>query len=190
MKGYIKELPNFIELSFVKDLASKILTEEWYNMPDPFALHNFTDQMVIIAEDNITLNMIRNQYPKLAPTLKLMKCSKGSWLTHVDKHRVSAVNIPVFNCDHTKVTRFFTGGQEVDSIEGSFGEIYREWKSNEYLTYIKDADNLFDHILTVPTLVNTSKPHNIINTSDSIRVMLSWEYQDTFETAEADFERI
>ena len=96
----------------------------------------------------------------------------------------------ISNCDHTKVTRFFTGGQEVDSIEGSFGEIYREWKSNEYLTYIKDADNLFDHILTVPTLVNTSKPHNIINTSDSIRVMLSWEYQDTFETAEADFERI
>jgi hypothetical protein len=189
MKGYVKELPGFINLSFVKGLASKMLTEEWYNMPDPEALSKFTDRMIIHVDDDVNFKTIKRKYPKLSSTLKLMKCSKGSWLTHVDKHRISAINIPVFNCDETKITRFFTGGQEVESIEGSFGEIYREWKSNEYLTYIKDAENLFDHILTVPTLVNTSKPHNIINNSNSIRVMLSWEYQDTFENAEADFER-
>ena len=123
---------------------------------------------------------------KLNNHIILIKCSKGSWPIHIDAHRSSAISIPVTNCDNTKTTKFFTGGEIAEKIYDQFGDKKGIWQSNEWLTYVENAELACEHATVMPTLINTKVPHQIVNSTDSIRVIFSWAYEAPYAEAVAD----
>lgn len=187
MNEFVVELPDFIDLEYMKNLADTMLTEEWLYSSDPVALRDFTDVNVVDVTADEYLNSIRQQYPNLADKIKLMKCGQGSWPIHIDRHRLSAINIPVTNCDNTKTSKFYRNGTVVDSIVATFGSVTDIWYSNEYLSYVQDAELAYEHVLTVPTLTNTKTPHQIVNNTETTRVIFSWAYNENFEQAKQVF---
>ena len=90
------------------------------------------------------------------------------------------------NCNETKVTRFGKKGTVVKSMVTTFGNIEAEWHSHEYVNYVTDTDMEFEFYLETPTLINTKVPHQVINTTDTKRLILSWAYEDSFEQAKQD----
>lgn len=186
MKTYITELSNIFNISIFQEIAARLITPEWLNLSDPDALQKFTDTTPIDVNEYTDLLLLKNKYPSLSSHIKFMKSTKGTWPVHIDNHRRSAINIPISNTINT-ITRFYTGGTAVDKIQAKFGNVSNVWYSNEYLTYIKDAHHAFDHILTVPTLVNTAQPHNIINNSEIPRVICSWATTSSYEEAQEEF---
>ena len=52
--------------------------------------------------------------------------------------------------------------------------------------YVTDTDMDFEFYLEIPTLINTKVPHQVINTTDTQRLILSWSYEDSFEQAKQD----
>ena len=183
---YLTELPGFIDLDYMKGIADNMLTDEWKSLSDVEALARYTDVKVVDVEADDYLKGIRDKYPKLKNHIKLMKCSKGSWPIHIDAHRSSAISIPVTNCDNTKTTKFFTGGEIAEKIYDQFGDKKGIWQSNEWLTYVENAELACEHATVMPTLINTKVPHQIVNSTDSIRVIFSWAYEAPYAEAVAD----
>ena len=184
---YILTLPDLLDQDYMKQLALGILTEEWLSVSDVEALRRFTDVVTIEVESNDYLKVIRQQYPKLAPYLKIMKMDgPGQWPPHIDTMRSSAINIPVQNCDETKVTQFGKKGKKVASLVTVFGNIESEWHSHGYVEYVDEAEFDFEFALQEPTLINTKVPHQVFNYTDTQRVILSWAYEDSFDNAKRD----
>lgn len=183
---YILTLPDLLDLDYMQQKALEIVTEEWLNVSDVEALRRFTDTITIDVESDEYLKSIRQRFPKLASYLKVMKMDKGQWPPHIDTMRSSAINIPVQNCNETKVTRFGKKGTVVKSMVTTFGNIEAEWHSHEYVNYVTDTDMEFEFYLETPTLINTKVPHQVINTTDTKRLILSWAYEDSFEQAKQD----
>ena len=183
---YLTELPGFIDMDYMKGIADNMLTDEWMSLSDVEALALYTDVKVVDVEADDYLKSIRAKYPKLKSYIKLMKCSKGSWPVHIDEHRSSAISIPVTNCDNTKTTKFFKGGEIAESIYDQFGDKKGLWRSNEWLTYIQNAELAVEHATVMPTLINTKAPHQVTNSTDSVRIIFSWAYDAPYEEARAD----
>lgn len=180
------ELGELINCEVFRNIAEEIITDKWLSLSDTEALSKYTDRLPVNVEDYKYLSDLKKQYPRLNENVKFMKSTRGSWPTHYDSHRQCAINIPIFNTTST-ITRFYSGGRAVDSVNAEFGSTTNTWYSNEYLTYIIEAQPEFDHVLTVPTLINTSVPHGIFNNSDNHRIICSWAYDGTFEEAVGEF---
>jgi hypothetical protein len=186
MNTYITEITDVFNISIFQEIASKLITPEWLESSDPGSLQKFTDKFPIDINEYAELSLLRKKYPSLSRYLKFMKSTRGSWPVHIDNQRNSAINIPISNTANT-ITRFYTGGTPVNKVHAMFGNVLNDWYSNEYITYIKDSQKHYDHILTVPTLVNTAKPHNIINNSDTPRIVCSWATTLSYEEAQKEF---
>lgn len=183
---YILTLPNFLDEDYMKEIGKERVTEEWLSLSDVQALKRFTDTVTIDVESDKYLREVRQRYPKLSSYIKIMKAGKGHWPTHIDKLRESAINIPVQNCDETKVTRFGKNGKKVDSLVTKFGNVEAKWYSHEHSQYVDEVDMDFEFYLQMPTLINTSVPHHVENYTDTIRIILTWAYEDSFEQAKQD----
>jgi len=186
MIPYTHKMPNFVETALLNQILDSIITPRWENLPDPVALKEYTDRLLLEVNDYPSLTQIQSKYPNLANTIKFLKSSKGTWPIHCDTHRQTAINIPLRNTDNT-FTVFHQGGNSVDSAYAQFGDIFQNWRSNEYITYIVDSIEVYREVLECPTIVNTSKPHGIINNSNKTRWICSWTYDGTFEQALEDF---
>jgi len=182
MNSFVTELHNFLDVKFFQQIADDIISDDWLTLPDPDALGKYTDRTPISVYDYNYLELLQERYPGLANQVKFMKSSYGTWPTHFDSHRKCAINIPLFNTNDT-ITRFYVNGTNVDSVEEDFGGKKGKWYSNEYLTYVIDAEPAFDHVLTVPSIINTSKPHGIFNNGNRPRIICSWAYNGTYEEA-------
>lgn len=185
MNNFATEIPDFLDVSVFEKIAQDLITEHWLSLPDPQALGIYTDRQPVSVYAHKHLAEIKEKYPKFADHVKFMKSSKGSWPAHVDNHRLTAVNIPIANTLET-VTRFYNGGTLTDSVKDWFGNELGTWYSNEYITYVKDMDHEFDHVLTVPTIINTTKPHDLVNSGIAPRIICSWAYNATYEEAVRD----
>lgn len=184
MKQFIFEIKDFVDTDFLHDKVMQIFTREWAESDDATALANFTDNenYYINVENNTYLKSIRAKYPKLKPYIKILKSEKGIWPAHVDTWRQTAINIPIKNYNNC-LTHFYDSGIEVQSMESSFGSRFGTWYSNDYVKYIEPGKLIFSHKLLYPTLVNTSKPHSIANSSDDTRIIASWTYDSDYYTA-------
>jgi hypothetical protein len=186
MKTYVTEITNVFDVSIFQEISAKLITPEWLRLSDPESLQKFTDKFPVDTNEYPELLLLRKKYPSLSRYIKFMKSTKGSWPVHIDNHRHSAINIPISNTANT-ITRFYVGGTPVDKVHAMFGDVLNDWYSNEYLTYIKDAQKQYDHVLTIPTLVNTAQPHNIINNSDTPRIVCSWATSISYKDAQEEF---
>jgi hypothetical protein len=186
MNSYVTEITDVFNISIFQEIAYKLITPEWFKLSDAESLQEFTDKFPVDINEYPELLLLRTKYPSLNTYIKFMKSTKGSWPVHVDIHRRSAINIPISNTANT-ITRFYTGGIPVDKVHTMFGNVLNDWYSNEYATYIKDAQKQYDHVLTVPTLVNTEQPHNIINNSDTPRIICSWGTSLSYKEAQEEF---
>jgi hypothetical protein len=182
MKKYITELTNILDIEFFQNIAKTVVTDKWLSLSDPEALKKFTDTTPVSVSDYPYLIEVKRKYPSLSNQIKFMKSTAGSWPVHTDNHRQCAINIPISNTKNT-ITRFYTGGTPVASIEAEFGNTHNVWYSNDYLTYIIDAIKDFDHVLQIPTLVNTTHPHGIINSGIDPRIICSWAFTVSYEDA-------
>jgi hypothetical protein len=184
---YILTLPSLLDEDYMKKVGKETLTEEWLSIGDVQALRKFTDTVTIDVESDPYLKSIRDTYPKLESYIKLLKMDKGQWPTHVDTQRSCAINIPIQNCDETKVTQMGKKGKLVKSIVTTFGDVEAEWHSHQYVQYVADAVVDFEFALQGPTLFNTKIPHGVINYTDTQRVIATWSYDDDFDNAKKDF---
>lgn len=182
MIDFVKELKNFVDISFLQNIADNLITKHWLSLPDAEALSQYTDKLPIFVNDYEYLSKIKKQFPNLNDHIKFIKSTKGTWPIHSDTHRKCAINIPIQNTLDT-VTKFYIGGKSVEKTTESWAGQERTWFSNEYVTYVKDAEFAYEHILTVPTIVNTFAPHSILNNSVSPRVICSWTYNGTYKDA-------
>ena len=183
---YVLTLPNFIDAAYARQIGLGIITDEWLAADDSKALQIYTDFVTIDVESDPYLKSIRDKYPKLFPYIKIMKMDQGQWPAHTDTMRECAINIPVQNCNETKVTRFGQPGVAVESLVTVFGDLEKEWHSHEYITFVEEQEMDFEIAITVPTLINTKRPHQVINSTETKRVVLSWSYDDVFEQAKQD----
>jgi hypothetical protein len=183
---YILTLPNLLDINYMKNLGLQTITDEWLVTNDSRALQIYTDFVTIDVESDEYLKSIRNRFPKLFPYIKLMKMDKGQWPIHIDTIRECAINIPIQNCDETKITKFGKNGKKIESLVTTFGNIKRKWHSHEYLTFVEEQKMDFEFSMEVPTLINTKKPHQVINSTNTKRIILSWSYDDVFEQAKYD----
>lgn len=186
MNQYATELPNVLDVSYFQEIANSIITQDWLSTPDPVALGKYTDAVLINVSDYEYLTLLKNKHPNLRDYIKFMKSSKGSWPVHVDNHRTCAINIPIANTEST-FTRFYDGGTKVDSVTEEFGGYPGTWYSNEYLTYITEANLVFEHVLSVPTIIDSTVPHGINNNGTESRIICSWAYDGTYANALEDF---
>ena len=182
---FVKDLPNFIDIDYMKKLVLPMVTEEWLNMRDYIALGRFTDVKVIDVAADEYLTSIKEKYPKLNFYLKIMK-SSTNWSIHVDNSRASAINIPISGCDESIKTVFYEGGELVEStISNGY-----HYLSNEYVTYVQGAEPVYEYACTVPTLINTNVTHSVKYTKGTEnlppRIIASWAYNGSFEEAVAD----
>ncbi len=182
MIPYTYKIPNFIDSILLNNILDSIISPLWESLPDPAALSEYTDKLPIAVIDYPFLANIRSKYPKLADHIKFLKSSKGSWPVHCDTHRQTAINIPLRNIENT-YTVFHESGKQATNVHAYFGNVLQEWYSNEYVTYITNSKEVYKEILKCPTIVNTSKPHGIINNGSNNRWICSWPYNGTFEEA-------
>jgi len=182
MNPYTHKIPNFIDPILLNNILDSIISPLWESLPDPAALYEYTDKLPIAVKDYPFLANIQSKYPKLADRIKFLKSSKGSWPIHCDTHRQTAINIPLRNIENTH-TVFHKGGEQAKNVHAYFGNVLQEWYSNEYVTYITNSEEVYKEILECPTIVNTSKPHGIINNGSNNRWICSWAYNGTFEEA-------
>jgi|TARA_B100000953_G_scaffold232273_2_gene193700 hypothetical protein len=183
---YILTLPNLLDIDYMKKIGLQTITDEWLAANDSKALKIYTDFVTIDVESDEYLKSIRDKFPKLFPYIKIMKMDKGRWPAHIDTSRQCAINIPIQNCNYSKITRFGKNGKVVESLVTKFGNIEQEWHSHEYITFVEEQEMDFQFSMQVPTLINTKTPHQVINFTDTKRVILSWSYDDTFEQAKQD----
>ena len=186
MIPYTHKLLNFVEPVLLNQILDNIITPKWETLSDPSALKEYTDSLPVKVTDYVFLSQLQSKYPNLADTIKFLKSSKGTWPIHCDTHRQTAINIPLRNTNNT-FTVFHEGGTSVDSVYAQFGNVLQEWFSNKYITYFNDSVEVYREVLDCPTVVNTSKPHGIINNGDKTRWICSWAYNGTFEQALEDF---
>lgn len=186
MRQYVAELHDIFDIAFFRGIANTLITDEWLGLPDPVALAKYTDTLPVKVRDHEYLIKLRSKYPGLADQIKFMKSSQGSWPVHSDTHRKCAINIPLFNTEHT-TTDFYEGGSFVESVEDFFGDIWGTWYTNEYLRYVSNADIKYRHVLNKPAIINTAAPHGISNNGDVPRIICSWAYSGTYEEAVEEF---
>jgi len=188
MNNFVFEIPDFIDRAYLYTKAKEILTEKWLSTPDPWALADYTDRVFIKVDDDEYLSSIREQHPKLKDYIKILKAETGTWPTHVDKHRVTAINIPLHNYEECDVIFYDNNYTELHEVTTKFGSIEDTWKSNNYLTYVQPKTVLYKHILNNTAIINTNAPHSIENRSNDNRIIASWTYDETFEQAIEDFQ--
>tara|TARA_B110000503_G_C7155457_1_gene417111 strand:- start:1584 stop:2150 length:567 start_codon:yes stop_codon:yes gene_type:complete len=182
MKKYITELTDILDVEFFQSIAKTLVTDKWLSLSDPEALRKFTDTMPVSVLNHPYLIEVKLKYPSLSNQIKFMKSTAGSWPVHTDSHRRCAINIPIANTKDT-ITSFYTGGTPVAHIDAEFGNTHNVWYSNEYLTYIINAKKDFDHVLQIPTIVNTTMPHGIVNSGTRPRIICSWAFTTSYEEA-------
>jgi len=185
---YVNEINHELDLEFFKDLANQMMTDEWLSSPDHIGLVT-SDLNPVQVNDHSYLKGVRDKFPKLFDHLKLFKCGNGPWPIHIDRLRDTALNIPVINCNETKLTNFYSDdGVVAEEVTCYFGKEYRTWKSQKYSIYITNASLSYSHSLTnKPVIINTSVPHNIVNHNDEPRLIWSWGYDDTYNNARGVF---
>tara|TARA_B100001057_G_C22657631_1_gene874621 strand:- start:188 stop:754 length:567 start_codon:yes stop_codon:yes gene_type:complete len=184
--NYVKEI-DILDKSFFQKLANDHMTERWLELNDVDALMLYTDRTPINVNDYSYLKNIQKQYPKLQDYVKLLKSAPGgSWPPHIDRHRATAINIPIRNCDENGVTRFYKDYHEVEFTTAWFGNQNKLWSTNPYVQYVEGGTIAFEHVLLEPTIINTKIPHDIINSGTKTRIICSWEYRDTFDNAVID----
>jgi len=188
-KNYIYELDNFIDCLYVYNKAQKLLSEDWLELSDPYALGQYTDNenYYIQVESDDYLSSIKAKFPKLKSYIKLLKSEKGIWPAHVDNWRITAINIPLSNIEGCDTIFYKDNYVKKDSMYSPFGKVKGTWKSNKWITYIETKEELFKHQLTKPTIINTNKPHSVIKHTEGYRIIASWTYDAPFEQAVKDF---
>ena len=197
MNDYYCEIPNIFNVKYISAICKTIVTDEWLNSTDIGGLAHFTDVYPIAVEDHPYLQVLRDNFPKLFPYVKVLKNSEPTWPVHVDNHRRVSITIPVANTGPNKLTTFHEGGETAPYIEGYFGNDWGTWDTNEYLEYVVNSTPAVEYaIQDTPVLINTSKPHGVLNkeankeankVDPNPRLIATWGYEDTYENALRDF---
>lgn len=165
-------------INFLINRSKKILTKEWIDTPVPLSLR-FTDENDLVADNYPVLKKFRDRHPRLISVLKLYKVEPGLCAAHLDNHRQCALNIPVFNCNDGTLTRFYKNYKTVSEkwLESFGAHGPATWYSDDYITYIDGGELAYQFSLTAPTIMNTTIPHDILNTTKTYRLMWSWSFE-------------
>jgi hypothetical protein len=89
---------------------------------------------------------------------------------HVDANRSAAFNIPIMNTENSQT--IFCEYKETPALEYDPKNIFNLIKS--------EVREVFRFTLIVPTIINNSVPHMVINNSDKPRVILSWSIKKEY----------
>jgi hypothetical protein len=165
--NYIIELPEFDSSDVISE-ALKHIPNDWANQDN--------DKIVVQFE---------SKYEWLGNRFNIYQLKKGSWPIHVDLGRNCSLNIPVKNCNETKITRFYKGSYNFGTVLDNFSDTTPKVKleSNNIIGFVtNNLDVDFEHVLTVPTIIRNDLPHDVINYNNDIRVIVSWTCRYDFET--------
>lgn len=179
---YIKEITTPLDEAFFIERGLETVTPQWLRTPCPMALRDYTSKYVMLVDQHPYLQQLRDKFPKLRYYVELMKFEPGVIPIHIDNKRQCALNIPISNCNEQTTTTFYKDYQKVDVSYEPFGDVpAREWKSSEFINYVKDGKPAFAFQFHKPVLFNTSEPHGIVNKSRKARLIWTWTCDDTFE---------
>lgn len=169
INNYVFEMPDF-DTDEVLQQALKNIPDNWHEQ----------DQDKIVVE-------FKSKYDWLGNRFNIYQLKKGSWPIHIDLGRNCSLNIPVKNCNETKVTRFYKarGDLELGTVYDSFSEAKPkvELKTTDQIGFVTSNLELdFEHVLTVPTIIRNDVPHDVINFNNDVRVIISWTCNYDWET--------
>ena len=99
--NYVFELPEFETEDLFKFVETKI-PSDW---------HTKDDDKIVCSYDPTR--------SWLGKSFNIYQLKKGSWPKHVDLGRSCSLNIPYYNCDETKVTRFYKPKNKIE-----YGTVY------------------------------------------------------------------
>lgn len=164
---YVHELPDFDTEELIAKAMLKV-PDGWDKMEH--------DKIVYFYGPELELFKSANKW--LADRFNIYQLKNGSWPIHVDFARACSLNVPVKNCNETKITRFYRpkNNLEFGTVIDSFSnhKPLTELKSNEFIGFVtSDMELVYEHVLTVPTLIRNDIPHDVINLNEDVRVILS-----------------
>ena len=165
--NYVFELPEFETEDLFKFVETKI-PSDW---------HTKDDDKIVCSYDPTR--------SWLGKSFNIYQLKKGSWPKHVDLGRSCSLNIPYYNCDETKVTRFYKPKNKIEygTVYDSFSDAKPivKLESNKMIGFVtSDLELDFEHVLKVPTLIRNDLPHDVINYNDDIRIIISWTCNTNF----------
>lgn len=118
-----------------------------------------------LVKDFSYLSDLQRKYPFLSGVFNVYKHPAGySVPIHIDAGRFCAINIPICNTEHSS-TIFYNLDNDAQI----------QYDSKRILNQITSGvTECFRFTLTEPTLINTTKPHSVINTGSETRIIISW----------------
>lgn len=171
--NYIFEINFKYDLKIIQLIALK---NQFKRCPE-LALH----QRHVSEEPYFVL--IKKDFPFLSDIYNIYTIpGKGNIPMHVDSARNCAFNIPIKNT-HESDTIFYKFNKNL-SLKYDQDRVYDLVES--------DVEEVFRFTLIRPTLIDNSVPHEMINRSESPRIIMSWSVSKeySFEDAKAFFKRI
>jgi len=129
-----------------------------------------------MVSDDAYMSSIQKKYPLLSPVYNIYPLpAKIGIPLHIDTDRSCAFNIPIQGTEGTN-TIFYEAVEPVQTVYDT-KRIYDLIKS--------PVVEKFRHTLLRPLLINNSKPHEVTNNKDTMRITLSWSLNKgvTFEQA-------
>ena len=146
---------------------------DFISIYNSLSLNGVSDPNIYRNVDTIpVLKRLHYKYPFFNKEISIFKingtsCQENNWPIHVDAGRKSALNIPIINCNLNAVTCFY---EEPTPFKNKYIPI------NQYHISLITGDlKIVDSFsLVMPTLINTSIPHSVINNGEGSRVVMSW----------------
>ena len=118
-----------------------------------------------LVETDAYMSNIRKKFPFLSHIYNVYNHVPGRIVeTHIDANRHCALNIPVFNTQDS-----YTIFYKKDDLAQS------EFDDKKILFRVTSpVSEAFRFTLNLPTLLNTTYPHSVINYGDQERTIISW----------------
>lgn len=131
------------------------------------------------VSDDPYMSSLREKYPFLGSIFNIYYIKNGLPI-HIDAKRKCALNIPIRNCEFSDTIWWKSIEEEklqydytkvAHIVENSVEEIYRS-------------------TLSVPTLINTTIPHSVVNRGSGVRITISWgiTWETDYEQACREFD--
>jgi hypothetical protein len=140
---------------------SELVFQEQFNYKEGYARHHR------FVSDDQYMSALQKKYPLLSGVYNIYTLENGKGIPlHIDTDRSCALNIPIKNTEVTE-TIFYNSENSIKT---------RYDPKMIYDVVISPVGEIFRHRLTVPTLINNSIPHQVVNKPNNTRITVSWSF--------------
>jgi hypothetical protein len=153
----MQDLISFVNLDLDMDILTDIAISS-RPLKDLAAHHR-------LVKDFPYMTQLKNKYPFLSTVFNVYKHPSGySVPIHIDADRFCAINIPICNTEHSE-TIFYVMNNDVEV----------KYDSKRILNQINSGvTECFRFTLLKPTIIDTTKPHSVVNYGSETRIIISW----------------